>query len=466
MTATDPSARDLRRITAGLMLAIFLAALTQTIVGTALPTIGRAFHDFAAIPWIVTAYLLAATSALPVYGTLSDAYGRRLVLLVALAIFIAGSALCAIAPSMDALIGGRLLQGIGGGGLIALPETIIADMVSPRERAGYQVYIASAFLAASLAGPVAGGFFVDHLSWTMIFWINLPLGLLAILVVDAPLRRLPRQGHPHRLDGLGAALLIAAVSTLIVAVSWGGRTYGWGSPATVGMLVLAAALSTAFAARMRRAPDPLIPPEVLADKVVRACLAAAALGVGLTVGLSIYVPIFFQQARHLSAGTTGLVLLPFMAGSTLGALLAGRAMERRTHYKRVPLAAMPLAALAAAALVMGIASLPTWVIAALLAVLSIALGTLLPVATVAIQNAVAARHLGTATATSNIARQLGASVTVALFGTLVFGHRPEDASTPFTAVFGIVALGAVVAFLVILAMEERALAAAPGPRAE
>ena len=203
---------EIRSIIVGIMLAMLLASLDQTIVATALPTIGRELNDVEHLSWIVTAYLLASTAVTPLYGKLSDIHGRRVTLLAGIAIFVAGSIACALAPTMLALILARALQGLGGGGLISLAQTIIADIVPPRERARYQVYIASVFVTSSVAGPVLGGFFAEHLHWSVIFWINLPLGLLAFAMTNAKLRRLPRHERPHRLDVLGAALLTARPS--------------------------------------------------------------------------------------------------------------------------------------------------------------------------------------------------------------------------------------------------------------
>src|SRR5487761_1907661 len=213
---------EIRAIIIGLILAMLLAALDQTIVATAMPTIGQALHDMENLSWVATAYLLTATTVTPLYGKFSDIHGRRITLLVGIVIFSIGSLLCAIAPNMLTLILARGLQGMGGGGLIALSQTIIGDLVSPRERAKYQVYIASVFVLASIAGPLLGGFFAQHLNWTLIFWINLPLGLAAFLMTNNKLKRLPRHERPHKLDWLGAVLLIGATTTMLLGLSWGG----------------------------------------------------------------------------------------------------------------------------------------------------------------------------------------------------------------------------------------------------
>ena len=224
-----------RRIVLGILLAMLLGALDQTIVATALPTIGRDLNDLGNLPWVVTAYLLTATAVTPLYGKLSDIHGRRTMLLVAITIFAFGSVATALAPSMPVLIIARGLQGLGGGGLLSLSQVIVADVVSPRERGRYQGYIGAVFALSSLGGPVLGGFFAEHLHWSLIFWINLPLGLLAFLMTNSVLKRLPRHERPHRLDLIGATLMLLATIALLLALTWGGTRYAWASPQIAGL---------------------------------------------------------------------------------------------------------------------------------------------------------------------------------------------------------------------------------------
>jgi EmrB/QacA subfamily drug resistance transporter len=458
---------EIRRIIFGLMMAMLLAALDQTIVATALPTIGRDLGDIAHLPWVVTAYLLSATSAVPIYGALSDIHGRRIMLLVSISTFVAGSVFCALAPSMPALVLARFLQGAGGGGLLALSQTIVGDMLTPRERAGYQAYFAMAFTTASLAGPVLGGFFAEHLNWAMIFWINVPLGIGAYAMTNAPLRRLPRHERPRRFDVVGAILLVASTSILLVALSWAGVRFGLAARETLGSFAASAALFAAFFYRARHAAEPLIPVDVLFDKVVVTATLAATLSVGLFLGLAIYTPILLESVRGLTASQSGFALMPLMVGTVGGAMLAGRAMARLEHYKRAPLVTLPFAVGAGLVLMIESSTLPIWGLSLLLAVISIALGTLLPISTVSIQNAVAAHQLGTATATANLFRQLGGAVMVAVFGTIVLGTgagaelHGAALTEAFRSVFGLVALGSVLAFGTMVAMEERPLS---GPR--
>ncbi len=239
-----------RAIVAGIMLAMFLSALEQTIVAPALPAIGKSLGGVDDLSWVVTAYLLAATVTTPLFGKLSDIYGRRKILLVAIVFFIAGSVACAVAPTIWLLIISRGLQGIGGGGLLPIAQTIIADMLSPRERPVVQGRTSVMFMSASILGPVLGGLLTDHLHWSFIFWINLPLGLIALVMTERALRRLPLNHRPHQLDVIGAALMVGAALTLMMALSWGGTHYAWTSLQIVTLLGCSAALWVLFALRL------------------------------------------------------------------------------------------------------------------------------------------------------------------------------------------------------------------------
>src|ERR1700688_3302004 len=227
-----------RAIIVGIMLAMFLSALEQTIVAPALPTIGRSLSDVENLSWVVTAYLLSTTLATTLFGKLSDIYGRRALMLISISVFVLGSIACALAPTLWLLLAPRALQGLGGGGILPLAQTVIADILSPRERPLVQSYSSVMFMSASILGPVLGGFLTDYIHWSMIFWINLPLGVAALLMTNRALKRLPRHERPHRLDIFGAALMVAAAVALLLALSWGGSHYGWGSAPILGLLGL------------------------------------------------------------------------------------------------------------------------------------------------------------------------------------------------------------------------------------
>jgi EmrB/QacA subfamily drug resistance transporter len=457
------------------MLAMLLAALDQTIVATAMPTIGRELGELEHLPWIVTAYLLAATAVTPLYGKFSDTHGRRVTLLIGIGTFIVGSIACALAPNMVTLILARGLQGLGGGGLISLAQTIIADVVAPKERGRYQVYIASVFMASSLLGPVLGGLFAEHLHWSVIFWINIPLGLLALLMTNTTLKRLPRHDRRHRLDVLGAVLMIGATVTAMLALSWGGLRYPWSSVPVLGLFVVSAVLWVLFALRQRLAREPLIPLDVLRNPVVRTGTVSACFAMGVYIGLTIYLPIYFEAVRRLSSSDSGLSLIPLMAGTVVGATLSGRAMARFRHYKRLPTAGLLVAMAGTGVLAAYAPQLPHFGIEIVLAAISLGLGTVLPVTTVSIQNAVVPYQLGTATGAMNFFRQLGGAIIVAIFGAIVLGGAAARGTAlthetlisaasggaalagPFRWVFvaALVGFGLSLAFL--LAMEERPL---------
>jgi EmrB/QacA subfamily drug resistance transporter len=412
---------EIRRIILGIMLGMLLAALDQTIVAPALPTIGRELGGFDQISWIVTAYLLASTAATPLYGKISDAHGRRITFLAAIAIFVVGSVACALATSLPFLAAARFLQGLGGGGLMSLAQIVIADIVAPRERGRYQVYIASTFVASSLAGPVLGGFLAEHLHWSAIFWINLPLGLVALVSVDRTLRLLPQNHRRHSLDLVGAALMALATSSLLLALSWGGARHPWNSAPVLGLFAASALLWLAFAVRTVTAREPLIPLTVLRNGVVRSATLAACFGMGTYIGLSIFVPLYFEAVFGLPASQTGVAVIPLMVGTVIGSIASGRAMANLTHYKRVPLAGVSASVACAVLLALMPDRLPLAAVEVVLALLSVGLGTLFPVSTVSIQNAVDRHEIGTATAVANFFRALGGALLVAVFGAIIVG---------------------------------------------
>ena len=255
---------------------------------------------------MVTAYLVAATAATPLYGKFSDIHGRRVTMLVGIATFIVGSLACALAPSMLVLIVARAVQGLGGGGLISLAQTAIADVTSPRERGRYQAYFAAVFASSSLAGPVLGGVIAEHLHWSVIFWINLPLGFLAYAMTSRTLKRLPRHERWHRLDVLGAVLITAASVSLMLALSWGGDRYAWSSPEILGLVRRRRSCSGCCSrSGMATAEEPLIPLTVLRNSVVRTGTASSCFGMGALIGLTVFLPVFFEEVLGLSAGAVG-----------------------------------------------------------------------------------------------------------------------------------------------------------------
>src|SRR4051812_33274138 len=307
---------DVRKIFYGLTVGMFLSALNQTIVVTALPTIGREFGDFENLSWVIIAYLLSSTVVSPLYGKLSDIHGRRVMMLLAIGLFLAGSVVSAAAPNMAILIAGRTLQGIGGGGIVPLTQTTIADMITPRERGRYQAYMGTSWIMAGLAGPALGGAIAEHLHWSMIFWLNVPFGLLAALLTYHAMKRLPRHERPHQFDIVGAALMIAAATLFLIALTSGGTRVPWMSPTILTLTAVSLALGLAFVWWLRMAREPFLPLTVLRNPVMRDGTAATSWTLGAVIGLTVYMPLYFQVVHKLSAAEAGLALIPLVVMTT------------------------------------------------------------------------------------------------------------------------------------------------------
>ena len=463
-----------RSIIAGVLLAMLLAALDQTIVSPALPTIGTKLGDFRYLPWVITGYLLTATAVTPLYGKLADIYGRRLVIFSSIGIFLIGSVVCAIAPRMIFLVLGRGVQGIGGGGLIALAMTVIGDIVPPRERGLYQGYISGVWATASLAGPTLGGFFSEHLHWSMIFWINLPLGFFAIWMISDPLRRLPHLNRQHRLDLFGSVLIVGATTLLLLVLTWGGSRFAWTSAQILGLSCGSLILWLFFAIRLLTCAEPLLPLEVLKNSVVRAATTSIFFAMAAFLGLSVYLPIFFERVLRLTSSQAGLSLVPMMIATVVGAAISGRMSVAVEHYKRIALIGLLGALVSLLILVGSVSGISYLPFEFLLVVTGFGIGTLFPIATVSVQNAVELRNLGVATGVLTFLRSLGSAIGVAVLGAVVFGAGRTMASEPmksseagfasqsdfgqaFVYVFLVAAIGLGVSFGCLFVMEERPL---------
>ncbi|MER8947394.1 MDR family MFS transporter [Mesorhizobium sp. M0959] len=417
LTETEKNA-----IIGGVLLSMLLAALDQTIVAPAMPTMARLLGHAEYLPWIVTGYLLTATAVAPLYGKISDIYGRRPTVYAAILIFLAGSLVSATAPDMLVLVVGRAIQGAGGGGLFALTQTVIGDLVPPRERARYAAWISGTWAVASIAGPLLGGTFAEHLHWSLIFWINIPLGLLAMAIINNPLKKLPIAAKHHRIDGLGALLLVAATSLLLLALNWGGSEYPWLSPEILGLLACSAVFWSAFALRLMRAAEPLISLEVLGNPIVLAGTLSMFLLQAANVGLSVYLPVYLQSVVGLSVSQSGTALLGLMLGTVAGATFSARMIPRFFHYKRIAMigTVFSILCLGVLSLVAGHASL--LLVEVLTTCVGLGTGTTFPVATVSVQNAVDRMHLGVATGVLTFLRSLGSALGVAMLGAVALGY--------------------------------------------
>jgi EmrB/QacA subfamily drug resistance transporter len=410
--------REILVVLSGLMTGLFLVAISQTIVATALPTIAGELGGVDLIAWIVTAYLLAATVATPLFGRISDLHGRDRVFQAAIGIFLLGSVLSGLAVDMPMLIAARAVQGIGGGGVMALAMTIVGDILSPRERGRYQGYFGAVFALASVAGPLIGGFIVDQLDWRWVFFVNVPIGVVA-LVVTARVLRLPRRREEHRIDYLGALLLVTGVSALLLVTAWGGTQHAWSSPTILGLAAAGAVLSLAFVIRQRLAAEPIIPLELFASRTF-SLVAAGAFIVGATMfGAIVFLPVFLQLVTGASATAAGLLMTPLMGGIIASSVVSGRLISRTGRYKRYPVAGTLLVALSLGLLATMDAATTLATAGAYMALLGTGLGMVMQNLVLVAQNEVPAAQLGVATATVNFTRALGGSIGTASFGAIM-----------------------------------------------
>jgi EmrB/QacA subfamily drug resistance transporter len=413
--------RALWTVFAALMLGMFLAALDQTIVSTALPTIVGDLGGLNHLSWVVTSYLLASTVSTPIYGKLGDMLGRKPVFLAAILIFLAGSMLAGLSQSMIELIGFRALQGIGAGGLMVGAQAIIADIVPPRERGRYMGLIGSVFAVASVAGPLLGGFLVDNLSWRWVFYVNLPVGALAVLIVVTRLH-LHTPSIRHRIDVLGAALLSAGVASLTLLTTWGGTQYAWGSQTIILLGVAGVVLLAVFLWWETRATEPILPLALF-----RSSVFSIANAMGFTIGMAmfgaiVFLPVFLQLVYGASPTSSGLRMLPLMFGLLAAAIASGRAISRIGRYKAFPIAGTAVLVVGMYLLSqLGVGS-PSWVASVYMLVVGVGIGLVMQVIVLVVQNDARPQQIGVATSTATFFRSVGGSFGVAIFGT-IFASR-------------------------------------------
>jgi EmrB/QacA subfamily drug resistance transporter len=468
-----PAAVPLREVFvpfAAIVLAMLPAVLDQTILATALPTIATQIGQLSDVSWVVTAYVVAAAATTPLWGKLGDRHGHKRLLEISLLLFLLASVACSAAGSIGVLIAARAVQGAAGGGLMALAMAAVGTLVSPRERARYQGYITATFAVATVAGPLLGGLLVEHASWRWVFWVNLPLGALALagLRLRLPVAEGDRPSQP--VDALGAALLAAATSAFMLVCVWGGDRYAWGSFTIAGLIAAVVVLGAGLAAWERRAADPIVPLGLLRMRPVALASGALFLTTGALFAVNVFVPLFLQTTTGASPLQAGLLLVPMMVGIALSTNVAGAAIARSGRYKRFPVAGLALMAVALGLLAVVAGDPSRTTIAIGVALFGLGFGTVGQVLVVAVQNSVDHRQLGVAMATTTFFRGLGGAVGAAALGTIfaaragvaagasaVHGLTPAvrmDVIDAVQTVFLAAAPVAALALLLVLALEE------------
>jgi EmrB/QacA subfamily drug resistance transporter len=440
----------------GLMLGMLLAALDQTIVSTALPQITRDLGGFEHYSWVFSAYMLGATVTVPLYGKLSDIYGRRPLFLFAITLFSAGSILSGIAMSMEMLIAGRAIQGLGAGGLIPLAIAAIGDIIPPRRRGKWQGFLGAVLAFSSVLGPATGGWLTDNASWRWCFFVNLPLAVLALTVVWFGFTRKPRR-EDHSIDYLGAVLLTAGAASGLLAAVWGGTEYPWGSPVVIGLFLVAAALLTGFVLQERRAVEPILPLELFRLRTFSAAsVAVFALGAAMFATI-IYVPLFVQRVLGDSASGSGAVLTPLMLGIITTSMVSGQIVSRTGRYRPVLMAGPPILAAGFYLLTrIGVDSSQIDVTRDVV-IVGLGVGLMMQTLIVAVQNSTPRRTMGVATASIQFFRTVGATAGVTVMGAIVtsrLGGAAESASPAAlaTALHPIFVVGIALAAVVLAAV--------------
>jgi EmrB/QacA subfamily drug resistance transporter len=418
-------------VLAALLVSLFLSALDSTIIATALPTIVGELGGLDHISWVFTAYLLSSTVSVPLFGKISDIYGRKRVFQSTIVLFLFGSMLAGLAQNMNQLILFRGIQGIGGGGLLAMVFTILGDILSPRERPKYMGYFTGVFAASSVIGPLIGGFFVDNLSWRWVFYVNIPTGLVALLVT-AKYLHVPDPTERRPIDFLGSGLFAVAVTTLLLGATWGGEEYAWASPMIIGLFSAGVLFTALFLLQERRAVEPLLPLRMFKNDIFSVAILMGVLFGSVMVAGSVFLPLFLQIVRGVSATSSGFLLVPMMGGILIGSTYGGRLITRTGRYKPFPLVGGALCIVGIFMLSMIDVDTTRTFVSIGMAILGLGIGTGSPVMTLAVQNVAGPGDMGAATSAVNFFRSLGSAFGVAIFGALQNSklHAVLDANLP------------------------------------
>jgi EmrB/QacA subfamily drug resistance transporter len=425
--AAGPKQRSVRVVLLGLMTAMLLAMLDNMIIGTAMPTIVGELGGLNHLSWVVTAYALATAASTPIWGKLGDLYGRKGVFMVSIGIFLAGSALSGLSGTMTQLIAFRAIQGLGAGGLIVGVMAIIGDLVPPRERGKYQGMMAGVMAIAMVGGPLVGGYITDHLGWRWSFYINLPLGALALVMIWVVLH-LPKIRREARIDYLGSVLLTVGITALVLITNWGGSQYDWGSWQIIGLFALAAVALAAFLAVERTAAEPVLPLGIFRNRNFSLVTVIGFLvGVVMFGGIT-FLPLYQQTVQGASATNSGLLLLPMMMGMLVVSLVAGRITTQTGKYKAFPIIGTVLIGVGALLLSTMDTHTTRFVSGLYMAVLGAGMGFLMQITMLVAQNSVQMKDIGVASSTATLFRTIGGSFGVSLFGA-IFSHRVQDTMT-------------------------------------
>jgi EmrB/QacA subfamily drug resistance transporter len=465
--------REKRLIVICMMLPVFLGSVDQSILASALPTIGRNLGEVHNLPWLITAFLISSTALTPLYGKFADIHGRRAAMLIGITVYMIGSLISAFSPNMLMLICGRMVQGCGAGGLTVTANMVLGDITPPKDRGRYYTYFSIAFTTAGGTGPALGGWISDHLHWSVIFLWNFPLCVLALVIALTVLRRLPRRERPHRLDVAGGLLVMAASSSFMLALNLGGVRYPWLSSTVLGLLGGALFLGAVLVVRLLTATEPLIPITVLSDRAARLAIAAHSFGWGGIVSLNVFLPMYLQSTLGWSATSAGLSLIILMVTLNTSAGLSSQLLGRVQHYKLLPMCCLFVGIGAVVALGLAARHMTSRTFEIILFLIGAGFGPTAPLTQVALQNAVPPHDLGAALGTMNFARTLIGTILVAIFGAVVLAHAPVGAAGgvlsrsflggPSVARFSFVflAIGATLAlaFLSMMLLEEKPLEA-------
>jgi len=457
--------RETMLVVLGVLLPVFMGSLDTTILASALPTIGREFGEVHNLPWLITAYLIANTSITALYGKISDSHGRRVTLLIAISMYMMGSLVCALAPNMVVLILGRVLHGLGGGGLTSTGMVVLGDVAAPKERGKYYGYFSVVYTTAGALGPALGGFIAEYLHWSVIFWMNIPLGIVAVVMTFTLLRGLPRHDRPHKLDFLGAALIMSASSSFMLALSMGGVNYPWLSTPILALFGAALLLGAAFIVRLRTAPEPLIPLSILSNREARLAIAGNAFGWGPIVGLHIFLPMYLQNIVGMAPASAGLSVLMLAVTLNISAGVTGTILPRRERYKTIPIAGLSLAIASVLMLAWRAKSMTLPEFEVLLFLIGAGFGCMPPLAATALQNNVSIHTFGSAVATMQFSRNLFATMLVAIFGAIILSGVSQSGGATaaqysvegFVHVFLAVAVSFAVSLIAVLLLDEKPL---------